>query len=135
MTQDFIFAQDVIIDPDTSKIFAIIRNGGVWRDGAKIAVLVGKHMYDLNGKLLGKLAGGDGPLPSSFKNDDLARHRDGQISPRPRLDPLRTALAKFDAKATLATEKPLPEDAASRGKRPRLGHKERRPHAGWPTWA
>ena len=55
MTQDFIFAQDVIIDPDTSKIFAIIRKGGVWRDGAKIAVLVGNHMYDLNGKLLGKL--------------------------------------------------------------------------------
>jgi hypothetical protein len=30
-------------------------------------VLVGAHMYDLNGNLLGKLAG-DGSLPISFKN-------------------------------------------------------------------
>ena len=42
MTQDFIFAQDVILDPDTGKILAVVRNGGVWRDGAKIAVLVGR---------------------------------------------------------------------------------------------
>jgi hypothetical protein len=68
MTQDFIFAQDVILDPDTGKIFAVVRNGGVWRDGAKIAVLVGPQMYDLNGNLLGKLATGDGSLPISFKN-------------------------------------------------------------------
>ena len=66
MTQDFIFAQDVILDPDTGKILAVVRNG-VWRDGAKIAVLVGAQMYDLNGNLLGKLAG-DGSLPISFKN-------------------------------------------------------------------
>jgi hypothetical protein len=50
MTQDFIFAQDVIVDPDTAKILAVVRNGGVWRNGARIAVLVGAHMYDLNGK-------------------------------------------------------------------------------------
>jgi hypothetical protein len=68
MTQDFIFAQDVILDPDTKKILAVVRNGGVWRDGARIAVLVGAHMYDLNGNLLGKLATGDGSLPISFKN-------------------------------------------------------------------
>jgi hypothetical protein len=68
MTQDFIFAQDVILDPDTAKIVAVVRNGGVWRDGARIAVLVGAHMYDLNGNLLGKLAAGDGSLPISFKN-------------------------------------------------------------------
>jgi hypothetical protein len=68
MTQDFIFAQDVILDPDTKKILAVVRNGGVWRDGARIAVLVGAQMYDLNGNLLGKLAAGDGSLPISFKN-------------------------------------------------------------------
>ena len=38
MTQDFIFAQDVILDPDTAKIVAVVRNGGVWRDGVRIAV-------------------------------------------------------------------------------------------------
>jgi hypothetical protein len=68
MTQDFIFAQDVILDPDTGKILAVVRNGGVWRGGVKIAVLVGAHMCDLNGNLLGKLAAGDGSLPISFKN-------------------------------------------------------------------
>jgi hypothetical protein len=67
MTQDFIFAQDVILDPDTGKILAVVRNG-VWRDGARIAVLVGAQMYDLNGNLLGKLAAGAGSLPISFKN-------------------------------------------------------------------
>jgi hypothetical protein len=68
MTQDFIFAQDVILDPDTAKIVAVVRNGGVWRDGVRIAVLVGAQMYDLNGNLLGKLAAGHGSLPISFKN-------------------------------------------------------------------
>ena len=68
MTQDLIFAQDVILDPDTAKIVAVVRNGGVWRDGTRIAVLVGAHMYDLNGNLLGKLAAGSGSLPISLKN-------------------------------------------------------------------
>jgi hypothetical protein len=68
MTQDFIFAQDVILDPDTGKSVAVVRNGGVFRDGTKIAVLVGAHMYDLNGNLLGRLATGAGSLPNSFKN-------------------------------------------------------------------
>ena len=68
MTHNFIFAQDVILDPNTGKILAVVRNGGVWRDGAKIAVLVGAQMYDLNGNLLGKLAAGDESLPISFKN-------------------------------------------------------------------
>jgi hypothetical protein len=27
MTQDFIFAQDVILDPGTGKIVAVVRNG------------------------------------------------------------------------------------------------------------
>ena len=68
MSQDFIFAHDVIIDPDTAKIVAVVRHGGVWRDGVRIAVLVGAQIYDLNGNLLGKLAAGDGSLPISFKN-------------------------------------------------------------------
>jgi hypothetical protein len=68
MTQDLIFAQDVILDPDTATIVAVVRNGAVWRDGAKIAVLVGAQMYDLDGNLLGKLAAGDESLPISFKN-------------------------------------------------------------------
>ena len=72
MTQDFIFAKDVILDPNTSQVLAVVRNGGVWRDGTKIAVLVGAHIYDLNGNLLGTLAG-DGSLPISFKNL-LKRH-------------------------------------------------------------
>jgi hypothetical protein len=60
-TQDFIFAQDVILHPVTAKVVAVVRNGSVWRDGVRIAVLVGAHMYDLNGNLLGNLAG-DGSL-------------------------------------------------------------------------
>jgi hypothetical protein len=68
MIQDFIFAQDVILDPETATILAVVRNGGVWRDGIRIAVLVGAQMYDLDGTLLGKLAAGAGPLPISFKN-------------------------------------------------------------------
>jgi hypothetical protein len=68
MTQDFIFAHDVILDPTTAKILAIVRHGGVWRDGIRIAVLVGARMYDLNGNLLGNLDAGAGSLPISFKN-------------------------------------------------------------------
>jgi hypothetical protein len=67
MIQDFVFAQDVILDPVTAKIVAVVRNGGVWRDGTRIVVLVGAHIYDLNGNLLGDLAG-DGSLTISFKN-------------------------------------------------------------------
>ena len=68
MTQDFIFAQDVVLDPDTAKIVVVVRNGGVWRDGVRIAVPRWRAMYDLNGNLLGKLAAGAGSLPISFKN-------------------------------------------------------------------
>jgi hypothetical protein len=66
MTQELIFAQDVILDPVTSKVLAVVRNGGVWRDETKIAVVVREHIYDLNGNLLGTLAAGS--LPISFKN-------------------------------------------------------------------
>ena len=79
MTQDFIFAQDVILDPDTAKIVAVVRNGGVWRDGAKIAVLVGAQMYDLNGNLLGKLAAGAGSLPMSFKKLVEGKSRQSRV--------------------------------------------------------
>ena len=68
MAQDFIFAQDVILDPDTGKVVAVVRNGEVFRGGARIGVLVCAHMYDLNGNLLGQLAAGAGSLPISFKN-------------------------------------------------------------------
>jgi hypothetical protein len=84
MAQDFIFAQDVILDPDTSEILAIVRNGGVWRDGTRIAVLLRAHMYDLNGNLLGKLAAGDGSLSISFKN--LVGGKSAQAERASRLD-------------------------------------------------
>jgi hypothetical protein len=42
MAQDFIFAQDVILDPDTGKSVAVVRNGEVFRDGARIAVSLGR---------------------------------------------------------------------------------------------
>jgi hypothetical protein len=74
MAQDFIFAHDVILDPDTAKVVAVVRNGGVWRDGTRIAVLVGAHMYDLNGNLLGKLAG-DGSLPDFVQEPGWLRDR------------------------------------------------------------
>jgi hypothetical protein len=85
MTQDFIFAQDVILDPDTGKSVAVVRNGEVFRDGMRIAVLVGAYMYDLNGNLLGKLAGGARSLPISFKN--LIEASGGQTSARKPAEP------------------------------------------------
>jgi hypothetical protein len=50
-----------IVDPDTGKVVAVIRHGEVFRDdkeGAKIATVVNANLYDLNGKLVGRL---DGP--------------------------------------------------------------------------
>jgi hypothetical protein len=92
MTQDFISAQEVILDPETRKSTAIIRNGQVFRDdeeGAKIAYLIGARMFDLNGNLLGQLAGGAGSLPISFKNllegKSALRPWDSRVAmPRPR---------------------------------------------------
>jgi hypothetical protein len=43
MAQNFIFVEDVILDAETRKSIAIIRNGQVFRgdkEGTKIAVLV-----------------------------------------------------------------------------------------------
>jgi hypothetical protein len=48
--------------------------------GARIAVLVGAQMYDLDGNLLGKLPAGAGSLPISFKN--LLEGKRGKRHPR-----------------------------------------------------
>ena len=53
--------QGYIVDPDTGKVVAVIRNGEVFRDdkeGAKIATVVNANLYDLSGNLVGRL---DGP--------------------------------------------------------------------------
>jgi hypothetical protein len=47
-----------IVDPDTGKIVAVIRNGGVFRngkEGARIAIVVNSNLYDLHGNLVGHL--------------------------------------------------------------------------------
>jgi hypothetical protein len=47
-----------IVDPDTGKIVAVIRNGGVFRngkEGARIAIVINSNLYDLNGNLIGRL--------------------------------------------------------------------------------
>ena len=49
-----------IIDPDTGKIVAVIRNGEVFRDdkdGARIAIVLNANLYDLSGNLVGRLDG------------------------------------------------------------------------------
>jgi hypothetical protein len=53
----------------------VVRNGGVWRDGTRIAVLVGAQMYDLNGNLLGKLTAGDGSMPISLEGKSAQAER------------------------------------------------------------
>jgi hypothetical protein len=53
--------QGYIVDPETGKVVAVIRNGEVFRDGkegAKIATVLNANLYDLSGKFLGRL---DGP--------------------------------------------------------------------------
>ena len=53
--------QGYIVDPDTGKVVAVIRNGEVFRDdkeGAKIATVLNANLYDLSGNLVGRL---DGP--------------------------------------------------------------------------
>ena len=50
-----------IVDPDTGRIVAVIRQGEVFRDdeeGAKIATVLNAYLYDLSGDLIGCL---DGP--------------------------------------------------------------------------
>ena len=44
-----------IVDPDTGKIVAVIRHGGVFRygkEGARIAIVINSNLYDLNGNLV-----------------------------------------------------------------------------------
>ena len=53
MAQDFF-----IIDQDTGKIVAVIRDGEVFRadrEGAKIATVLGVYLYDLKDNLVGYL--------------------------------------------------------------------------------
>ena len=60
MTRGFMLAQDVILDPETRKSVAVIRNGQVFRDdeeGEKIATVLGSYLYDLSGNLVGSLHG------------------------------------------------------------------------------
>jgi hypothetical protein len=47
-----------IVDPDTGKIVAVIRYGGVFRhgkEGARIAIVINSNLYDLNGNSVGRL--------------------------------------------------------------------------------
>jgi hypothetical protein len=60
--QGFCVAQDVILDPETRKCVAVIRNGQVFRgdyQGAKLATVLGPYLYDLKGNLVGYLQDGD----------------------------------------------------------------------------
>ena len=71
MTRSFMLARDVILDPETRKSVAVIRNGQVFRDeeeGAKIATVIGSYLYDLSGNLVGYLHGGQviDPIPQSM---------------------------------------------------------------------
>jgi hypothetical protein len=53
-------AQDLICDPETANIVAVIRGGEVFRDdgeGARIATVLGTYIYDLKGNLIGHLQG------------------------------------------------------------------------------
>jgi hypothetical protein len=53
-------ATDFITDPESGRVVAIIRDGGVFRDdkeGAKIATVLGAYLYDLRGNLVGHLHG------------------------------------------------------------------------------
>lgn len=64
----FMLAQDVILEPKTRKIVAVIRNGQVFRDeaeGVKIATVLGSYLYDLSGNLVGYLQGGQLIDPST----------------------------------------------------------------------
>jgi hypothetical protein len=50
-----------IVDPETGKVVAVIRNGELFRDGkegAKIATVLNGNLYDLTGSFVGRL---DGP--------------------------------------------------------------------------
>jgi hypothetical protein len=53
-------AQDFIVDPETRKNVAFVRDGGVFcdnKEGAKIAIVLNAYLYSLNGALVGHLDG------------------------------------------------------------------------------
>ena len=99
--------QGYIVDPDTGKVVAVIRNGEVFRDdkeGAKIATVVNANLYDLSGNLVGRL---DGPhaidvrtwsMPIALRNllEETAHHpvsavkQKGRPESRPLPSPLGT---------------------------------------------
>lgn len=61
MPHSFMLAQDVILDPETRKSVAVIRNGQVFRadkEGTKIATIIGSYLYALDGNLVGYLHDG-----------------------------------------------------------------------------
>ena len=66
-----------IIDPETGKQVAVIRNGEVFRDdkeGARIAIVLNANLYDLSGNLVGRLDGQNvidvrtWSMPIAFRN-------------------------------------------------------------------
>ena len=68
MPYGFMLAQDVILDPETWKCVAVVRNGQVFRDdrdGEQIATVLGSYLYDLNGNLVGYLQDGQVIDPST----------------------------------------------------------------------
>lgn len=68
MIHDFVLVQDIILDPETRKSVAVIRNGKVFRndqEGAQIATVVGSFLYDLDGHLIGNLQAGRVNHPSA----------------------------------------------------------------------
>jgi len=68
MIHNFLLAQNVILDPETRKSVAVIRNGQVFRDdqeGAQIATVVASSLYDLEGYLIGNLHAGRVNEPST----------------------------------------------------------------------
>jgi hypothetical protein len=104
MSQNFIFAQDVILDPDTGKIVAVVRNGGVWRDGSRIAVLLGAHMYDLKG-MRAEPSGSRRCVPSTMPPRGVAIER--SLSNAVALMPIYPHLCRLHISCNNLKEQPL----------------------------
>jgi hypothetical protein len=67
----------IIVDQDTGKNVAVIRDGAVFladREGAKIATVLGIYLYDLKDNLVGSLRGhhvvdaSTRSMPIAFRN-------------------------------------------------------------------
>ena len=77
--------QGYIVDPETGKVVAEVRNGEVFcqdEEGAKIATVVNGNLYDLGGNLVGRLDGAQAidvrtwTMPIAVRNFLKARPRD-----------------------------------------------------------